>query len=134
MTSGVCGGTEQSMTAKGFRMSAAARDRDGDLHGHGRLRKRDDPKYTVIDDFAPSCPAIDLTDGGDTRLSNSDNITSDDTPTVHVVAHGIRHWNPEAGDIVELYIWCTVPTHTVTQTLWTMDTLSSRPVRSPVAP
>ena len=28
----------------GFRMVRQQRDRDGDLHGHGRLRKRDDPR------------------------------------------------------------------------------------------
>ena len=85
-----------------------------DIHGNSSATTA---TFTVIDDHAPSCPLIDLTDGSDTGLSNSDNITNDDTPTVHVVFTGSGVESAEAGDIVELYIDGTLSqTHTVTQT------------------
>ncbi|MGB0171068.1 MAG: HYR domain-containing protein [Flavobacteriales bacterium] len=85
-----------------------------DIHGNSSTTSA---TFTVIDDYAPSCPAIDLTDGSDTGLSNSDDITSDDTPTMHVLFTGSGVESAEAGDIVELYIdGALSQTHTVTQT------------------
>ena len=60
--------------------------------------------FTVIDDFAPSCPVIDLTDGSDNGLSGTDNVTNDDTPTMRVIFTGSGVESAEEGDVVELYI------------------------------
>ena len=121
MTSGDdCGGTAQSHDSAGLSDECGSTGSETvtftatDDCGNETTREA---TFTVIDDHAPSCPLIDLTDGSDTGLSNSDNITNDDTPTVHVVFTGSGVESAEAGDIVELYIGGTLSqTHTVTQT------------------
>ena len=71
--------------------------------------------FTVIDDFAPSCPVIDLTDGSDNGLSGTDDVTNDDTPTMRVIFTGSGVESAEEGDIVEWYIGGVLSeTHTVT--------------------
>ena len=57
---------------------------------------------TTGDTFAPAAPSLDLVAPSDTGASNTDNLTSDGTPTIQVILNGTGAAAPVAGDTVQL--------------------------------
>ncbi|HEY0845250.1 MAG TPA: Ig-like domain-containing protein [Noviherbaspirillum sp.] len=55
------------------------------------------------DTTAPAAPSLDLTDGSDTGTLNSDDKTSDTTPTIRVSLNGSGATAPVSGDVVKLF-------------------------------
>jgi len=56
----------------------------------------------LVDTTAPAAPTIDVVDASDTGSSNTDNLSSDTTPTVRVTLNGTGAAAPVAGDTVTL--------------------------------
>ncbi|QEP42894.1 hypothetical protein D5085_07010 [Ectothiorhodospiraceae bacterium BW-2] len=58
---------------------------------------------TFADLIPPAAPTIDLLASSDTGTSSTDNLTSDNTPTIRIRLQGTGSSAPVVGDIVKLY-------------------------------
>jgi len=90
ITSSTGGGNEEpSINADGTRIAFQS-DRDlvgTNADGNREIFTADVPLKIFIDTTAPNTPLLDLVETSDTGRDNSDNITSDNTPTVTIVAN-----------------------------------------------